>query len=27
MMQRQYKVIDEKKPPADRWRFDDIARS
>jgi len=27
MMQRQYKVIDEKKPPADRWRFDDIACS
>jgi len=25
MMQRQHKMIDEKKPPADRWRFDDIA--
>jgi len=25
MMQRQYKVIDEKKPPAYRWRFNDVA--
>jgi len=25
MMQHQCKVIDEKKPPADRWRFGDIA--